>query len=851
MEPQCILNYSVGLGKRAKKLAIEWDIEIPENLLNDVEERENYLGENNENSSKDKELKGDNESEEDIYDYSRAIIPYKEQMKLPKIEEEKEEEEIKEDERMEEIKKEEETKEVEEIKKDEKNEKEEKEEEKEIPKRYRTRTRFTIRNNTRQVTVQFSHEIKTEISDEEKESKEIKTEKEKENAENENNSKIDSKSEDDKSKIMVEDLKEENRKETIKVPESVETSKKEEQKSEEKIQEKENPKENSKEEKIEEVSQNPEMLESVKSMEKVQPKQNSIENKDIKKEKSSSENKQENHIKKEPIIENPVNKQKETPRKITGGNPSLFKNILSKWNKNPEIKQIIENPKENVHNNPNNVKNDEIKIPLNHQEIKEIPLKIQPETKQIVENPKENVQHHPNNILKEEIKPPLNNQENKEKLSVVENKNVPNNQEIKQIPPPKGGIVPKENKINPNKLGINPKGKKQKRKNAKKGKGKKRKNKNNKKNKKKNGKKGGKPSRKRRNKNRRKNKKQNPVNKPLHEVKNAQDLKKAQGHPNDQKKQVENQPKPAEQNPTVSKAIVPYVAKNNIPKAHIPNGQNNASTPPNNQNSRPPLSPLGRQGKNGFPLHPPSGNRKQPNNNKGQQKSKQNFKGAHPGPSIFSIKHEFRPDGSVRIHTKINFGANPFAKGSKHQNGRKRVKRDVNQFEANKVFNNDNFGKEEKMNEKQNNQQKCLNVNVCETYKFLDLSAITWWWCRDVEKDNALEIVKNIKTLIEDIECIEANNCKEEEARNKAEQRVEQFYEKIFVASGIDETSQNGDYKNSECLMKLANSLIEKKKEICERFMEEKDDNEQIEFNEGLDEEEKEEFSKLCSSNSK
>nr|CAD2194797.1 unnamed protein product [Meloidogyne enterolobii] len=328
----------------------------------------------------------------------------------------------------------------------------------------------------------------------------------------------------------------------------------------------------------------------------------------------------------------------------------------------------------------------------------------------------------------------------------------------------------------------------------------------------------------------------------------VQGLKKGKKHPNGGKKQAENQPKPAEQNPTVSKAIVPHVAKN-IPKLNnIPNAPNTAATPPNpphNRNNRHPPSPLGRKGKNGLPPHPqpPSGNKNHPNNHQGQKQPKKQFKGiSHPGPSIFSIKHEFRPDGSVRIHTKI-LGANPFATGNtKHRFGVKlnRVKRDVEQFGIN------NNGKE-----KQNNQPKCLNVNVCETYKFLDLSAIKWWWCRDVEKDDALETVKNIKLLIEDIGCVEDNNkCKKEEEGDyqiKAEQHVEQFFEKVLVASGIDEMSQNGEYMDSECLMKLSNTLTEKKKEICGRFMEEKDDNDQNEFNEGLDEEEKKEFIKLCS----
>uniref|UniRef100_A0A914NH73 Uncharacterized protein n=1 Tax=Meloidogyne incognita TaxID=6306 RepID=A0A914NH73_MELIC len=838
MEPQCILNYSIDLGKRAKKLADEWDIEIPEDLLMDLEEREDYFGENkeNENLSKNKtneELKDENEIEEEFYDYSRAIVPYRGPMNLPKIEEEEEEEDEKENEDVnKEIKEEEKVKEVEEVEKDEKNDKEEKEEEDEIPKRYRTRTRFTIKNKNREVTVKFSHEFETEISEEEKESKskEIKMENEKE--EIGNNSMMDNKSEEiEKKDLMPNDLKGEDiREETINVPEL--NLKKEEEPPEKPSKESKNPKE----EEIEVPQTNPlneEMLKMIKSMEKVQSKETSIKNKNIEKEKPIIENKpEENQNKKEPIIEEKTsqsleNKKLETPRKITaktnGGNPFSFKDLIKKWNKDPvETKQIIEPPKEN---NPTNELKNEIKAPLNHKENKEIP---QTETKQISEKPKEIIQYPLNNV-QNEIKNPLNPHKNKEiseKLQVKENipNKLENNQEIKQITP----ILPppKENGNNQqNKLGKKPKGKKQKRKNARKGKGKKRNKKKKNKNKKNNnGKRGGnKPSRKRRNKNKRK--KENKLNQinntPLHEMEMVQGLKKGKKHPNGGKKQAENQPKPAEQNPTVSKAIVPHVAKN-IPKLNnIPNAPNTAATPPNpphNRNNRHPPSPLGRKGRNGLPPHPPpsSGNKNQPNNHQGQKQPRKQFKGiSHPGPSIFSIKHEFRPDGSVRIHTKI-LGANPFATGNtKHRFGVKlnRVKRDVEQFGIN------NDGKE-----KQNNQPKCLNVNVCETYKFLDLSAIKWWWCRDVEKDDALEIVKNIKSLIEDIGCVEDNNkCKKEEEGDyeiKAEQHVEQFFEKIFVASGIDEMSQNGEYMDSKCLMKLSNSLTEKKKEICGRFME-------------------------------
>ncbi|CAK5037666.1 unnamed protein product [Meloidogyne enterolobii] len=862
MEPQCILNYSIDLGKRAKKLADEWDIEIPEDLLMDLEEREAYFGENkeNENSSKDKtneELKNDNEIEEEFYDYSRAIVPYRGPMNLPKIEEEEEKEEEEDEKENEdvnkEIKEEEKVKKVEEVEKEEKEEEKEKEEENEIPKRYRTRTRFTIKNKNREVTVKFSHEFETEISEEEKESKskEIKMENEKE--ETKNNLKMDTKSgEIAKKDLIPKDLKGENiREETINVPEL--NLKKEEETPEKPSQESKNPIA----EEIEVPRTNPlneEMLKMIKSKGKVQSKENSIKNENIEKEKPIIGNKpEENQNKKESIIEDLENKKSETPRKITaktnGGNPFSFKDLITKWNKYPvETKKIIEPPKEN---NPNNEVKDEIKAPLNH---KEIP---QTETKQISEKQKEIVQS-PLNNAQNEIKNPLNHHKNKEiseKLQVKENipNKLENNQEIKQITP----ILPppKENGNNQqNKLGKKPKGKKQKRKNARKGKGKKRnkkkKNKNKKNKKNNNGKQGGnKPGRKRRNKNRRKNKnKPNQINNtPLHEMEMVQDLKKGQENPSAGKKQAENQPKPAEQ--PVSKAIVPHVAKN-IPKLHnIPNAPNKAATPPNplhNRNNRHPPSPLGRKGKNGLPPHPqqPSGNKNHPNNHQGLKQPKKQFKGiSHPGPSIFSIKHEFRPDGSVRIHTKI-LGANPFATGNtKHRFGVKlnRVKRDVEQFGIN------NNGKE-----KQNNQPKCLNVNVCEIYKFLDLSAIKWWWCRDVEKDDALEIVKNIKLLIEDIDCVEDNNkCKkdkeEEDYQIKAEQHVEQFFEKILVASGIDEMNQNGEYMDSECLMKLSNTLTEKKKEICGRFMEEKDDNDQNEFNEGLNEEEKEEFTKLCS----
>ncbi|CAK5020332.1 unnamed protein product [Meloidogyne enterolobii] len=836
MEPQCILNYSIDLGKRAKKLADEWDIEIPEDLLMELEEREDYFGEDkeNENSSKNKtneELKNDNEIEEEFYDYSRAIVPYRGPMNLPKIEEEEEkkEEDEKENEDVnKEIKEEEKVKEVEEVKKEEKDENEEKEEENEIPKRYRTRTRFTIKNKNREVTVKYSHEFETEISEEEKEpkSKEIKIENEKE--ETGNNSMMDTKSEEiEKKDIIPKDLKGEDiREETVNVHEL--NLKKEEETPEKLSQESKNPKE----EEIEVHQTNPlneKMLKIIKSKEKVQSKENSVKNENIEKEMPIIENKPEenqnkkeqnkepkqepkNQNKTESITEDLENKKSETPRKIT-----------AKTNGG---------------------------APLNHKENKEIP---QTETKQISEKPKEIVQS-PLNNAQNEIKNPLNHHKNKEiseKFQVKENipNKLENNEEIKQITP----ILPppKENGNNQqNKLGKKPKSKKQKRKNARKGKGKKRNKKKKNKNKKNNnGKQGGnKPARKRRNKNRRKNKnKPNQINNTLHEIGKVQGLNKGQENPNAGKKQAENQPKPAEQ--SVSKAIVPHVAKN-IPKLHnIPNAPNTASTPPNpphNRNNRHSPSPLGQKGKNGLPPHPqpPSGNKNQPNNHQGQKLPKKQFKGiSHPGPSIFSIKHEFRPDGSVRIHTKI-LGANPFATGNtKHRFGLKlnRVKRGAEQFGIN------NYGKE-----KQNNQPKCLNVNVCEIYKFLDLSAIKWWWCRDIEKDDALEIVKNINLLIEDIGCVEDNNkCKKEEEEGdyqiKAEQHVEQFFEKVLVASGIDEMSQNGDYMDSECLIKLSNTLTEKKKEICGRFMEEKDDNDQNEFNEGLDEEEKEEFTKLCS----
>jgi len=281
-----------------------------------------------------------------------------------------------------------------------------------------------------------------------------------------------------------------------------------------------------------------------------------FKNKNIEKEKPIIENKpEENQNKKEPIIEEKTsqsleNKKLETPRKITaktnGGNPFSFKDLIKKWNKDPvETKQIIEPPKENIKNNPNNVLKDEIKAPLNHKENKEIP---QIKTKQIFEKPKVIVQN-PLNNAQNEIKNPLNHHKNKEiSEKLQEKENIPNklenNQEIKQItsilPPPK------ENGNNQqNKLGKKPKGKKQKRKNARKGKGKKRnKNKKNKnKNKKNNNGKGGgnKPSRKRRNKNRRKNKnKPNQINNtPLHEMEMVQGLKKGQKHPNGGKKQAE------------------------------------------------------------------------------------------------------------------------------------------------------------------------------------------------------------------------------------------------------------------------------------------------------------------------
>nr|CAD2174723.1 unnamed protein product [Meloidogyne enterolobii] len=427
MEPQCILNYSIDLGKRAKKLADEWDIEIPEDLLMDLEEREDYFGENkeNENSSKNKtneELKNDNEIEEEFYDYSRAIVPYRGPMNLPKIEEEEEEDEKENEDVNKEIKEEEKVKEVEEVEKEEKDEKEEKEEENEIPKRYRTRTRFTIKNKNREVTVKFSHEFETEISEEEKESKskEIKMENEKE--ETKNNLKMDTKSgEIEKKDIIPKDLKGEDiREETINVPEL--NLKKEEETPEKPSQESKNPKE----EEIEVPRTNPlneEMLKMIKSKEKVQSKENSIKNENIEKEKPIIENKpEENQNKKESIIEDLENKKSETPRKITaktnGGNPFSFKDLIKKWNKDPvETKQLIEPPKENIKNNE--VK-DEIKAPPNHKETKEIP---KTETKQIFEKPKEIIQN-PLNNAQNEIKNPLNHHKNKEISEKLQEKKI-------------------------------------------------------------------------------------------------------------------------------------------------------------------------------------------------------------------------------------------------------------------------------------------------------------------------------------------------------------------------------------------------------------------------------------------